>query len=75
MSDGVAARLASGSTVTVFMGPKVSATRQREPKERGELLDSSPQLQDLLSELAVREVRHIQAHHDRRRRAQPAARR
>ncbi len=43
--------------------PGGSEQRQREPQERGELLDASPQLQDLLSELGLREVRHIQAHH------------
>jgi hypothetical protein len=48
---------------------------QREPKQRRELLDASPQLQHLLSEFRLREVRDIQTDHDRRRRTQPATRR
>jgi hypothetical protein len=46
----------------------------RTPRRR-ELLDASAQLQDLLSEFWLREVRHIQTDHDRRRRTQPATRR
>jgi hypothetical protein len=34
-------------------------------------LDASPQLEDLVSEFRLREVRHIQTHHDRRRHAEP----
>ena len=48
---------------------------QHEPEQRRELLDASPQLQDLLSEFRLREVRHIQTDHDRRRRAEPPTRR
>jgi len=44
---------------------------QREPKQSRELLDAAPQLQDLLPEFRLREVRHIQTDHDRRRRAAP----
>ena len=55
--------------------PGGSEQGQREAEQRRELLDASPQLQDLLSELRLREVRHIQTDHDRRRRAQPATRR
>jgi hypothetical protein len=48
---------------------------QHQPKEHRELLDASTQLQDLLSELRLREVRPIQTDHDRRRDAQPPTRR
>ena len=37
-----------------------------EPEQRRELLDPSPQLQDLLSAFRLREVRNIQRDHDRR---------
>jgi hypothetical protein len=42
---------------------------------RRELLDASSQLQDLLSELRLSEVRHTQTDHDHRRRAKPPTRR
>src|SRR5947208_16875069 len=41
---------------------------QREPKQSRELLDAAPQLEDLLPEFRLREVRHIQTDDDRRRR-------
>jgi hypothetical protein len=41
----------------------------RQPEQRRQLLDASAQFQDLLPWLRRREVRHIQTHHDRRRRA------
>ena len=59
----------------VSVKPGGSKQGQREPEQRRELLDASPQLQDLLSEFRLREVRHIQTDHDRRRRAEPATRR
>ena len=37
-------------------------------------MDAAPQFEDLLSELRLREIRHVQTDHDRRRRAQPATR-
>jgi hypothetical protein len=46
-----------------------------EPEQRRTLVDASPQLQDLRSELRLREVRNIRADHDLGRRAQPATRR
>jgi hypothetical protein len=55
--------------------PGGSEQRQRESEQRRELPDASPQLQDLLSELRLSEVRNIQTHYDRRRCAQPATRR
>jgi hypothetical protein len=47
----------------------------REPEQRRELLDASPQRQDLLPEFRLREGRPIQAEHDRRRGAEPPTRR
>ena len=47
---------------------------QHEAEQRRELLDASPQLQDLLPEFRLREVRHIQTDHDRRHRAEPPTR-
>src|ERR1700687_3132091 len=47
---------------------------EREPEQRRELPDPSPQLQDLLSELRLCEVGTIQTDHGRRRRAQPPTR-
>src|SRR5262249_33728188 len=44
---------------------------QREPEERRELLDASPQLQDFLAELRFTEVHNIETDHDRRCSAQP----
>jgi hypothetical protein len=44
-------------------------------EQRRELLDLSQQLQDLPSELWLREVDYIQTDHDRRRRAKPPTRR
>jgi hypothetical protein len=38
-------------------------------------LDASPELEDLVSEFRLREVRHIQTDHDRRRHAEPPTRR
>jgi hypothetical protein len=38
-------------------------------------LDASPQLEDLLLEFQLREIRHIQTDHDRRRWAEPPTRR
>jgi hypothetical protein len=48
---------------------------QREVEQRRALLDASPQLQDLPSELWLSEVDYIQTDHDRRRRAKPPTRR
>jgi hypothetical protein len=55
--------------------PGGSKQGQREAEQRRELLDASPQLQHLLSELRLREVHNVQTDHDGRRRAQPATRR
>ena len=55
--------------------PGGSEQGQREAEQRRELVDAAPQFEDLLSELRLREVRHIHADHDRRCRAQPATRR
>ncbi len=51
--------------------PGGSSQGQREAEQRRELMDASPQLQDLLSELRLSEVRTIQTDHDRRCLAQP----
>ena len=48
---------------------------QREPEQRRELPDSSPQFQDLLSKLRLCEIGTIQTDDGRRRRAQPPTRR
>jgi hypothetical protein len=48
---------------------------QRQPEQRRELLDASPELQDLLLEFRLREVHTLQTDHDQGRRAEPAARR
>jgi hypothetical protein len=48
---------------------------QSEPQQRRKLLDAFPQLQDLLPEFRLREIRHIQTNHARRRRAEPPTRR
>jgi hypothetical protein len=48
---------------------------QREPEERRELPDASPQFQDFLAELRFSEVHNIETDHDRRCSAQPATRR
>ena len=42
-----------------------------EPKECGELLHASPELQDFLVEARRAQVRHVQAHHDLRCLAEP----
>jgi hypothetical protein len=55
--------------------PGGSEQGQHEPEQRRELLDASPQLEDLLLEFRFREIRHIQTAHDRWRRAEPATRR
>src|ERR1700737_2968571 len=52
--------------------PGGSEQNQRKPEQRRELQRASPQLQDFLSELRLREVRYIQTDHDGRRRAQPS---
>jgi len=44
---------------------------QGQPEQRRELLDASPQLQDLLPEFRLREVGPLQTDHDPRRRAEP----
>ena len=48
---------------------------QGQPEQRRELLDASPQRQDLLPEFRRREVRHFQTDHDPRRRVEPPTRR
>jgi hypothetical protein len=48
---------------------------QGQPEQRRELLDASPQLQDLLPEFRLREVRPLQTDHDPRSRAEPPTRR
>jgi len=50
-------------------------TRNRQPEQRCELLDASPQRQELLPELRLREIRYLQTDHGRRRRAEPSTRR
>jgi hypothetical protein len=62
-------------TLSCEVKPGGSEQSHREAEQCRELLDASPQLQDLLSELRLREVRHIQTDHDPRRHAQPATRR
>ena len=56
-------------------GKTVARHRNVQPEQRRELLDASPQLQELLPEFLLREVRHLQTDHDRRRRAEPPSRR
>ena len=55
--------------------PEVRSRGQREVEQRRELLDASPQLQDLPSELWLSEVQDIQTDHRCRRRAEPRTRR
>jgi hypothetical protein len=55
--------------------PGGSEQDQRESEQPRKLLDASPQLQDLMSELRLSEVRNIQTDYDRLRCAQPATRR
>ena len=64
----------SGRRSPVRRNPDVR-NRASESEQRRELLDASAQLQDLLSELRLREVATVQTDHDCRRRAQPATRR
>jgi hypothetical protein len=47
---------------------------QHKAEQRRELLDTSPQRQDLLLEFRLREGRHLQTDHDRRHRAEPPTR-
>jgi hypothetical protein len=47
---------------------------QCQPQQRRQLLDASPELQDLLPEFRRREVRHVHRHHDSRRRTEPSTR-
>jgi hypothetical protein len=55
--------------------PGGSEQGQCEVEERGQLLNASPQLQEILSELGLRELRDIQTHHNGRLCAQPTTRR
>ena len=55
--------------------PRGSEQGEHEPEQCRELVDASPELQNFLSELRLREVRNLQTHHDRRRQTEPAARR
>jgi hypothetical protein len=48
---------------------------QSQPEQGGELLDASPQLQDLLPEFRPREVRYLQTDYDTRRCVEPPTRR
>ena len=68
-------RASVGQTRSGETKPGGSEQGQCESEQRRELPDASPQLQDLLSELRLGEVRNIQTHYERRRRAQPATRR
>jgi hypothetical protein len=56
-----------GSVGQMLVGQLESRTSKEdkgEPKEGGELLYASPELQDLLLEGRRAQVRHVQAHHD-----------
>jgi hypothetical protein len=50
---------------------RASKEDKGEPKECGELLHASPELQDFLVEGRRAQVRHVQAHHDLRCLAEP----
>src|SRR3989441_9508410 len=52
--------------------PHLVSSSRAQPHE---LLDASPQLQDLLPELQLGEIRYLQTDHGRRRRAEPSTRR
>jgi hypothetical protein len=62
-------------TLSVEAKPGGAEQGHREPEQRREFLHAAPQLQDLLPELRLREVRHIQTDDDRRCRAEPSTRR
>jgi hypothetical protein len=64
-----------GQTLVRQRESRASKQGEGEPKECRELLDAAPQLQNLLSELRLSEVRTIQTDHDRWRGAKPPTRR
>ena len=53
-----------GQTLVGQLESRTSKEDKGEPKEGGELLHASPELQDLLLEGRRAQVRHVQAHHD-----------
>ena len=69
-----ASRAGTVPSEVVLGGRKVALRRPRvsEPKECGELLHASPELQDFLLEFRCPQVRHVQADHDLRCLAEPA---
>ena len=60
-----------GQTLVGQLESRASKEDKGEPKECGELLHASPELQDFLVERQRPQVRHVQAHHDLRCLAEP----
>ena len=60
-----------GQTLVGQLESRASKEDKGEPKECGELLHASPELQDFLVEGRRVQVRHVQAHHDLRCLAEP----
>jgi hypothetical protein len=60
-----------GQTLVGQLESRASKEAKGEPKECGELLHASPELQDFLVEGRRAQVRYVQAHHDLRCLAEP----